>query len=388
MRNPATSRDARNAADAAEENGHQPPDASDGGPGEHFARRRGRSRVLKVLLTISRSGRGRAWAIVAWLTLLAFLAGTVVGAATFVANAHQANSASFDRSVTEVSATASLDLERIEDLAVATAAFVAQSPNFTSADFRLWAGSVYRPGRIPGVSALLFVRYVPAKELSAYASSVKPPGAFKLVPQGRYPYYCFIPEGDAVAPRAVVTKGVPQIPAESLRSSELRASVDLCSTAAGPLLLRAAHQRRAVSGKFVIGGATAFVLVPVFHNGALVKGTASNLDELLGWAGVFFEGNLAARSIATGQSHIGLALSTFNDLQGNVEVGGSGVARKAPYHATKVLHLESNWSLSVYGTSASNPVVLDLEEALILFGGAAVALDGIRNAPITAERSR
>ena len=169
-------------------------------------------------------------------------------------NAHQANSASFDRSVTEVSATASLDLERIEDLAVATAAFVAESPNFTSADFRLWAGSVYRPGRIPGVSALLFVRYVPAKELSAYTSSVKPPGAFKLVPQGRYPYYCFIPEGTPSTPRRCDQRR----PADSRRESAIKRTA--CERRSlfhrrRPLLLRAAHQRRAVSGKFVIGGA-------------------------------------------------------------------------------------------------------------------------------------
>ncbi len=331
-------------------------------------------RALRLLFTIPRAGRSRVWAIAAWVTLVVCLAGTVSGTATFVANAHESNSASFENSVNQVSSAASLVLGRTQDLATATSAFLSQTPGFSASQFRRWTRAVYRPERFSGVEALFFIRYVRASQLSAYAASVKPKGSFKLEPPGDHPYYCFLPQGDAITTSFAAKGSFANIPVSTFKSSSRLAGVNLCATFAGPLFLASARDDRSAAGLFELSKRS-FIVVPVYQRGTTPTGAQARTAEVLGWAGVLFDGRAAAQAAVHGQPHISLALSTRNKEQGSVRVGSVGSLRSHnPYHVTNDLRLENTWVLSVYGTSVSSPVALDTGEALILFGGVLISL--------------
>ena len=222
-------------------------------------------------LVIVKSRRD-AWIV---LVVLVGIAGSVLGAQGVARADSQRSQQASTVSSTDIASEIGLAIEREQDLAVDTGAFVINDPGASEAQFEQWVKSERLFERNPQLVGIGEVTQVPASDLAGFAGSVErasrsAPGAFQVSPPGARPYYCFAtltatPGGGRSSPQ----------------------NLDLCDSTLGPKFLSARDSGQ--SSYLPYGsGRTANLAVgtAIYRNGTVPGTVEGRRTAFLGWVGL------------------------------------------------------------------------------------------------------
>jgi diguanylate cyclase (GGDEF)-like protein len=254
-----------------------------------------------------------------------------------------------------IASTLELAIQREQDLAVSTGAYLIDNPGATEGEFSNWVTTSRIFTRFPEITGLAEVVLVPDAGLPAFAAGAQTSGQpFVVEPAGNRPYYCFETVTDS---RTAVT-ATP-------------AGLDLCDTALGPALIAARDSGQGAYAPYGSGSGTQMVVgTPIYAGGTVPATSAGRLASFLGWTGTQIDpARILAAPLAT---HPGDAV-VFAYHQGS----NSATIRagKVPAHAeSTTIDLHNGWQVDVLSPSTSQGVLSNSTSLAILLGGIALSL--------------
>jgi len=175
----------------------------------------------------------------------------------------------------EIASTLKLAIEREQDLAVNTGAFVTHAPGETESQFRQWASADRLFERFPELLGIGSVTMVPASALSRYAAQAEASGttageSFHVVPPGARPYYCF----------ATLTES----PGGGTTSPP---NLDVCDTSLGPKFIEARDSGKSTYLPYGSGPTADLAVGTAVYRGGTVPPTLPlRRQAFLGWVGI------------------------------------------------------------------------------------------------------
>ena len=343
------------------------PQGTDGDAQATMAPRSSRLGLAKHVV----QGRTGVWAAVAVLCVAAGTVGSVLGAhavaRTDTANARQA----FPRTSAVIASTLKLALQHDEDLIIGASTFFAGKPEASAAAFDAWVKWAQALRHYPELEKLGLVALVRAPELAAFEARItghaaKPQrsrsplpvgGAFRAVPAGTRPYYCFAAVELARSP-----------------AGHARAGLDYCALTPGLLSSRD-------SGLSIYSPASARrsqglgIEAPVYRGNVPPSTFASRRGAFVGWLhevlvpGVVLQGAL--------RGHPGYAVRLRYKTGTSNVVFTSGTSQ--PHAQSNVINLHNGWTARTSGPSPAAATVFTDGDALALLivGGLLSALLGL-----------
>ena len=293
------------------------------------------------------------------LVVLVGVTGSVLGALTVARIDGQRSRQSSVTSAVEIAATLKLAIEREQDLAVNTGAFVTHAPGETELQFQQWASSDRVFERFPELIGIGSVVMVPALQLSQYAAQVEASGlggsgTFQVRPSGSRPYYCFAsltesPNGRSTSPP----------------------NLDVCDSTLGPKFIEARDSGQSTYLPYGSGPTADLAVGTAIYRGGAVPATLrARRDAFLGWVGI----QVAPRTVlATSlQGHPGTAVAFHY---------GSGVSKvtfragSAPHGAqSTTIKLHNGWHVQVIAVVGGSGVFTNANALVLLLGGTLVSL--------------
>ncbi|MEN3361158.1 MAG: diguanylate cyclase [Mycobacteriales bacterium] len=300
----------------------------------------------------------RRWAAAAMLLLTAGVGASTLAAEAVSDNSAQKSRQAFERSSAEVVSTLKLAIAHEDDLVVNAAAFIADHPDASNAEFVRWARSVRALGRYPELQGVGVVVIVPRSRLPAFAARVvaDPPhplaadGTFRIVPPGDRPFYCF-----SAASESRTAEGVP-------------AGLDFCASNVSSLTAR--DSGLGSYEPFPVGANTWLgVSTPVYRGGVVPTTTAARRATFLGWLGVSVVPDMVLDRALEG--HPGTAV-TLTYHRGNSNAAFRR-GRPAPGGQHVTLDLGNGWTAQTAGPATAAGLLASGSALASLLGGAAIS---------------
>ena len=275
-------------------------------------------------------------AITALVIFIAGMLPTVIAARTLAQRDAARAHTSFVGDAGDVASTLKLGIEQVEGLVVNASAYVASRPHTTPAAFARWAGSARVLQRYPELRALGLIELVPERELGTFRArmladpilpaSRQPKGSrgqFRVLPEGRRPYYCLAAAG-------VVRSQVTELPP----------GLDYC--AIGPTLLRSRDSGEPTYVPFREGNVTTMaVQTPVYGGAAAASTVTARRMAFMGWLGATLSPEQLLTEALQSRRHMAV---TFR-----YHAGGSDVTFRsgaAPAGAqTTAMNLHNGWTV-------------------------------------------
>ena len=292
----------------------------------------------------------RLWAAIATLLVVGGIVASLVGARVLAANA-SAKAASVSRSsADQVAGSLKLAIQREQDLVVSAAAFMAANPESTQAQFLNWSESVDALQRYPELQGLGFVKVIPASELGAFAAHAG--AAFKVVPAGRRPFYCF---GVVGQNRLALNAPIGQ---------------DYCASGATTLASRDSGQGSYYPVAVMPGATWLAIETPVYRGGDVPGTLQARRTSFLGWLGEAIDPSVLLRGALQGRSDESVSLTYLPGAPDVVFTSGH-----APSGASRsTIDLEGGWTVSVSSLLPAAGVLADMTARTVLICGGALSL--------------
>jgi diguanylate cyclase (GGDEF)-like protein len=272
--------------------------------------------------------------------------------------AQNAHAASVTSSV-EIASTLRLAIEREQDLAVNTGAFLINDPGATNSQFLQWVVSDRMFARFPELLGIGNVELVPAAQLPQFAlrseaASGAAPGSFQVTPPGVRPYYCF----------ATLTSS-------STGKSTSPPNVDLCGTDLGPSFVKARSSGQSTYLPYGTGKtADLAVGTAIYQGGAVPSTVAGRYRAFLGWVGIQVAPHVLLATALVGHPHVAVA---FHYGSGSSAVTfTAGAAPKGAQALSVDLH--NGWHVRVTEATAGSGVVGNPNALGVLISGIAISL--------------
>ena len=253
----------------------------------------------------------------------------------------------------QIASNLTLSLQREQDLAVNTGAFIIADPTVTQQQFQAWTAYAQVFERYPEVVGIAEVVLVTRSQLAGYAAQVdahpsgllRPGTTFTLTPAGDRPYYCF-PERSQARAGQLVTP----------------ADTDICDTTLGSGFLATLVTGHGGYLPYGSGATTAMVVgMPIFRPGMPTDTPQARQAALIGWTGTQLDPGIILRSAVRG--HAGTAVSFHYSSAGQSASFASGAVPPGAQPTTVALH--NGWSVEVF-TPPSTPGLLDVPNVLWL----------------------
>ena len=306
--------------------------------------------------------RGRAWLVICLaITLIGIACTVVVARSVAQGEGQKARQAAVTTSV-QIASNLTLALQREQDLAVNTGAYIIAEPSATQQQFQAWTTYARVFERYPEVQGIAEVILVRPAQLAAYSSEVEadpagllPPGAsFAVTPAGNRPYYCF-------PKRSQARDGRLETPADT----------DICDSALGPGFLSTLVSGHGAYLPYGSGPTAAMVVgTPIYRPGAPVDTPRAREAAVLGWTGTQLIPGILLREALRNHAHTAV---TFHYTSGS-ETASFG-AGSVPAHAQRTtVDLHNGWSVEVFSPPATVGLFDSSVDLWILMAGVLLSL--------------
>ncbi len=293
------------------------------------------------------------------LVVIVGVAGSVVGSQAIAHSDYQrARSASTTSSV-EISSALRLAIEREQDLAVNTGAFIINDPSATPSQFQRWVVSERLFARFPELLGIGSVELVTLDQLAHYAvqseaSTGAAAGSFQVEPPGLRPFYCFAtltasPTGHITTPP----------------------TADLCATNLGTEFLRARDSGESTYLPYGTGAAKQLAVgTAIYRGGVTPSTTAARRSDLLGFVGIQLAPHVLLVTALDGHPHTAVA---FQFGSGSSAV--TFTAGRAPTGAIATsVNLYNGWHVRVFQSVPGGGIFDSANSAAVLVGGTLISL--------------
>ncbi len=292
----------------------------------------------------------RLWAAIALLLVIGGLIASLLGARVLSADASAKAASASRSSADQVAGSLKLGIQREQDLVVNAAAYMAANPESSQAQFLNWSTSVDALQRYPELQGLGFVKIVPASELGAFSAHAGP--AFKVVPAGRRPYYCF---GVVGQNRLALNAPIGQ---------------DYCASGATTLASRDSGKGSYYPVAIRPGTTWLAVETPVYRGGDVPDTLQARRTTFIGWLGEAIDPSVLLRGALQGRSHEAVSLTY---LPGAPDVAfTSGHAPSGASRST--IDLNGGWTVTVRSLLPAAGVFADPTARTVLICGGALSL--------------
>ena len=304
----------------------------------------------------------RLWTAVAALIILG---GLIISALAAGDQSHRTVNQAHQqfRSVSaEVASSLQLGIEHEQDLVIGTAAFLANDPHASNAEFTRWARAQHAIERYPELLGLGDAVIVPASRVPMFAAaarrdpagSLSRAGSFTVSPPGRRPFYCFT--------QTYVTRSP---------TDTYPAGFDWCD---GPLrepLLNARDSGVTAYVPIKIDTTTALtVFTPAYRATGGASTIASRRSAFLGWVGLTVVPAFLLGSALAGHPQVAVTFS-YHSISSNVAFHYGTVAA----HAMSVaVSLHNGWTVRTFTAPEASGVFAQGRSEALLAGGVAVSL--------------
>jgi diguanylate cyclase (GGDEF)-like protein len=303
--------------------------------------------------------RHSAWALWAAAVVAIGITGSVLSSAVVVHNDLQKARQASATAAIEIAATLRLAIEREQDLAVNTGAFVANDPNASEAQFQRWASSAQLFRRFPELVGVGSVQLVTRSALPAYAQQTErnagqAAGTFKVSPPGSRSFYCFasLTEGPS---------GTETVPPDA----------DLCQSSLGSAFLTARDSGQDTYLPYRNGGhATLAIGSAIYRGGSTPSTIAARRAAFLGWVGLQVVPGVVLATALQGHPDTGVAFRFEN----GVSTGTFHAGSPPPGSLATVVNLHNGWQVSVLQASPGSDIWADDTALAVLFGGTVLSL--------------
>ena len=297
--------------------------------------------------------------LVAALVVVLGVVGSIVGSLAVARDTGQKSRAASLTSSVEIAATLKLAIEREQDLAVNTGAFIINDPGATQAQFRQWVAADHVYTRYPELIGVGKVDLVTAAQLPQYALHTEAAtgaaaGSFQVSPAGSRAYYCFAtltsaPTGLATSPP----------------------SLDVCDTGLGPSFLKARDSGASTYLPYGTGKAADLAVgTAIYANGVIPSTVAGRRSAFIGWVGTQVAPHVLLTTALAGHSHVAVALSYGSGSNAVTFTTGS-----APKGArTQSVDLNNGWHVRVTQAAPGGGVIGDANALSIMLGGILISL--------------
>ena len=258
----------------------------------------------------------RSWVLWAVLVALAGSAGSLVGSQAIAHSDGQRSRAVFLTSSVEIASTLKLAIEREQDLAVNTGAFIISNPEATEAQFQSWVQSDRLFERYPELIGIGNVVLVPAAGLDQFAArseatSGGAPGSFSASPPGSRPYYCFAVLTDS--PGGLTTSPP---------------NLDVCDGPLGTSFVTARDSGQSTYLPYGSGKSTDLAVgTAIYQRGVVPSTVDARRTAFLGWVGIQVAPHVLLATALQAYPHTAVAFQfkervEFGDVQGRYRTEG------------------------------------------------------------------
>jgi diguanylate cyclase (GGDEF)-like protein len=313
----------------------------------------------RATVAVGRSRRRSfAWAAVAMALVVV---GTTVSffASSAVARSDAEKSRrAFDTSSADIGSTLKLAIQHEEDLVASSSGFLVGNPDPSNAEFAAWARIVRAGERYPELQGLGTVVLVPRSELASFAaraqidptSPLGPTGKLTVVPPGDRPYYCFF---EAIGYTA---SSLPPLPP----------GLDLCTTALGPVFLRARDSGVGAYLPSSLGGTTSLIVeTPVYSGGVVPATVGVRRYAFLGVIGIGISPKILLDRALQGHPSTAVTLRYRNGPQ--VVSFSTGPAPRPAQSA--MIDLGNNWTAQTFAVPVHSGVLANGNALALLLAG-------------------
>jgi len=285
-------------------------------------------------------GHTYGWKLIVAALFLIGVGASLVGAQALARTDSQRSLQASSTSSAEIASALRLAIQREQDLAVNTGAFVISDPGSSEGHFQAWvrADSLFQ--RFPALIGIGFVTFVTARGLAGYVAgvdaSLPPPTVpFRVSPPGVRPWYCFASLTESASGRLTSPT-----------------NLDLCATTLGPAFIRTRDSGQSTYQPYGSGRSTDLAVgTAIYAAGSVPTTLAGRQAAFVGWVGL----QVAPATILTAalQGHPDTAL-TFRFGSPSSVAFRSGRAPAGAHEATVNLH--NGWSVQVFSAVASGEV--------------------------------
>ncbi len=310
--------------------------------------------------SFERPRRYQTWIAAAILLLAGGVAATVLGAGAVARNDEVISRQDFEQSSSEVAAALQLAIQRQQDLVVNASAFFLTNPTGSNAEFIRWTETVQLAQRYPELLGLVYINFVPAAGLPAFAermtaeAAVTGGPAFAIVPPGERPFYCLVSVGLALNPTQYTPPGF-----------------DVCAIPdVVDLLLAARDSGLGAYMPYEHEAQHWLAIQTPIYAGAIVPDTIEERrEQFLGWAGTLADPSFLLDLALQGRP--GIAVSMKHEVY-----AGEPLERGTPSenaHAVTT-DLRDGWTVTTFGSVASGGVFGHASSIAVFVAGLAVSL--------------
>jgi diguanylate cyclase (GGDEF)-like protein len=298
-----------------------------------------------------RLGGRTLWAA---LVVVVGIAGSVLGARAVAHTDGQRSQQASAATSADIASTLGLALQRQQDLAVNTGAFIINNPGASEGQFQRWVNSERLFERFPDLIGIGNVVLVPASGLSAYAAGVEAAsatarGTFQVSPPGARPYYCF-------ASLTLASGGRPTSPS----------NLDLCDTVLGPSFITARDSGHNTYIPYGTGKAAVLAVGTGIYQGGVVPSTVEGRRAaFLGWVGIQVAPGIILKTALHGHRDTAVV---FRYGSGSTAVGFKAGSAPVGSRSTSV-DLENGWHVQVSEAVGGSGLFTNANSLVLLLGG-------------------
>ena len=318
------------------------------------------SRVSSLLSTIR--SKFHAWTAVAALVVAVGVVVSSLGAQSLANNDAATSQRALQATAGEITSNVAFNIAREQDFLIGAAAFVADNPSISEAQFTQRVRAIWALDRFPEIISSAMVTVVPGAQLAQFQArhatwgATEVPGGPRLgvTPSGSRPYYCL-----AQLQATRVVKDAPPL------------GLDYCAGALGAVSQTTRDLAIYAYAPFAIAKKTYVeVIDPIYANGALPATVGARRKAFIGWMNVVLDPKVMLGRIL--DSHPGIALSlVYHTPTSNVTIS-DGNAPKGSHLVTTNLH--QGWRTQTYGYVSSASIIGDGDALALLLGGIALSV--------------
>ncbi len=282
-----------------------------------------------------------------------------MGAQAVAHSDSQRSKSAFGTTSVEISSTLKLAIEREQDLAVNTGAFIINDPNATESQFQSWVRSERLFARFPELLGIGNVELIAGDQLTHYERQSEmatgaAAGSFQIEPPGTRSFYCFAtltasPTGHVTTPP----------------------NFDLCATTLGAGFLRARDSGASTYLPYRSGRNTQLAVgTTIYQGGATPATVAARRAALLGFVGTQLDPHTLLATALHGHPHTAVAFQF-----GSGPHAVTFTAGRAPRGASATsVNLHNGWNVRVFQAVGGAGIFDSANSAAVLLGGTLITL--------------
>ncbi len=309
-------------------------------------------------MTIRKVGRP-GWLLAAISVVVVGVTVSIVSAQSLARSDGQKAQQASETTSTEIASTLTLAIQREQDLAVNTGAFVIETPDATQAQFGQWIDAARVFPRFPELVGIGEVILVPAAQVETYLAGVEPAsppgsGVYPITPPGSRPFYCFAP----------LSRGRADAPSSP-------PNLDLCTSDLGPKLIEARDAATSAYVPYGTGKGAHLAIGTAFYRGGVIPASvAARRSAFMGWVGIQITPAVVLTTALAGHPHTAVAFH-YRSPSSNVTFRAGTMPPGA--QATTV-DLRNGWHVAVLSVVRGSGVGENPNALVLLLGGIVVSL--------------